>query len=216
VLAAWRAAPAINAPNPGASDADLATAAERLDRPLPDSLARLYRALDGGTMLEGNLDLFPLLSDSDKLAVTTASRLLRSWDWPIPDELVLFGAEGADDQLGLWLPIDGGGRPIVVAVGAVFEERSFAIVGDDLPGFLLAQTAFYLLSFADDEDTAEAVEALGLPEHLRALEEHGSREERDALLAWANPALPDPHPDPYGRGLSAAELARLGARAGSL
>ena len=31
--------------------------------------------------------------------------------------------------------------------------------------------------------------------------------EHDALLQWANPGLPDPHPDPYRRGLSAAELA---------
>jgi hypothetical protein len=207
VLAAWRAAPSVNDPNPGASDADLATAQERLGRKLPASAAALYRALNGGYMLEGNLNLLPLLSDSDKLALTTASRLLRSWDWPIPDELVVFGDEGADVQYGLWLPASGEGRPIVVAVGAVFEERSFAIVGDDLPGFLLARTAYYLLLLGDDEDTTEAVEALSLPEHLRTLEDDGSDEEHDALLQWANPGLPDPHPDPYRRGLTAAELA---------
>jgi hypothetical protein len=209
VLAAWSAAPSVNDPNPGAAEATLARAVERIGRQLPASAATLYRALDGGSMLEGNLNLFPLLSDSEKLAVTTASRLLRSWDWPIPDELVLFGDEGADDQLGLWLPVAGEGRPIVVAVAAIFEERSFAIVGDDLAGFLLGQTAFYLLSFAEDEDEdlAEAIDALGLPEHLRQLDVSGSDDEYHALLQWANPGLPDPRPDAYRRGLTAAELA---------
>jgi hypothetical protein len=207
VLAAWSAAPSVNDPNPGASEATLASAVERIGRQLPASAATLYRALDGGSMLEGNLNLFPLLSDSEKLAVTTASRLLRSWDWPIPDELVLFGDEGADDQLGLWLPVACEGRPIVVAVAAIFEERSFAIVGDDLPGFLLGQTAFHLLSLAEDEDLAEAIDALGLPEHLRQLDVRGSHDEYHTLLQWANPGLPDPRPDAYRRGLTEADVA---------
>jgi hypothetical protein len=205
VLAAWSATPGINAPNPGASDADLDVAEQRLGRQLPAAAAALYRELDGGSMLEGNLQLFPLLSDSGKLAVTTASRLMRSWEWPIPDELVLFGGDGADDNYGLWLPATDQSRPVVVNVGAIFEERSFAIVGDDLAGFLLGHTAFYVLSVLDDEDAAAAVDLLGVPEQLRVLE--GSDDDYDALLRWANPGLPDPR-----RGLAADEVAAYAGR----
>jgi hypothetical protein len=210
VLGAWRATPGINNPNAGASDADIDTAQERLGRPLPAAMRELYSALNGGSMLEGSLNLLPLLSDSGRLALTTASDLLRSWEWPVPDDLVIFGDEGVDDQYGIWLAATGVGRPIVVVMGAVFEERSFAVVGDDVPGFLLARTAYYLLSYADVEDTADAIEALGVPEHLRVLD--GSDDDYDALLQWANPGLPDPRPDPYSRGLTADEVAAYARR----
>jgi hypothetical protein len=214
VLAAWSITPGLNDPNAGASGADIETAEARLGRPLPAVMRDLYSALNGGSMLEGTLNLLPLLSDSGKLALTTASNLLRSWEWPVPDELVIFGDEGADDQLGIWLPATGAGRPIVVSMGAVFEERSFAVVGDDLAGFLLARSAYSLLLSSDDpEETAGALEALGVPGQLRSLDEDGSDVESDALLTWANPGLPDPHPDAYRRGLTATEVAELARRA---
>jgi hypothetical protein len=76
-------------------------------------------------------------------------------------------------------------------MGAVFEERSFAVVGDDLQGFLLARSAYYLLLSSDDpEETAGALDALGVPGHLRSLDEDGSDVESDALLAWVSPGLP--------------------------
>jgi hypothetical protein len=50
------------------------------------------------------------------------------------------------------------------------------------------------------------VEDYGLPEELSSLDEDGSEEEFFAILGWANPGLPDPRPDPYERGLTAAQV----------
>jgi hypothetical protein len=206
VLTAWSASADLHSPNPGAPPHDLERAQADIGRPLPDDAIELYRELDGGELLHGNLNLLPLLPEGVTLAVTTSSDLLRSWDWPIPDELLIFGGDGTGDQFGIWLPTARDARPLIVQVGEIFEERSFAIVGDDLPGFLLARTAFYLLSFAEDEDTSAGLAALDLPDRLRELPADGDDDTYFELLAWANPELPDPRPDPYERGLTAAEV----------
>jgi hypothetical protein len=209
VLTAWSASAVLHSPNPGAQASDLERAQEDIGRPLPEAAIELYRELDGGELLHGNLNLLPLLPEGVTLAVTTSSDLLRSWDWPIPDELLIFGGDGTGDQFGMWLPTARDAQPLIVQVGEIFEERSFAIVGDDLPGFLLARTAFYLLSFADDEDTSAGLDALDLPDRLRALPSDGDDDVYYELLAWANPGLPDPRPDPYKRGLTADEVGEL-------
>jgi hypothetical protein len=209
VLAAWNASADLHSPNPGASSDGLERAQGDIGRPLPDAAVDLYRALDGGSLLHGNLNLLPLLPEGVTLALTTSSDVLRSWDWPIPDELVIFGDNGAGDVFGIWLPPTRDAQPVIVQVGEIFEERSFAIVGDDLPSFLLAHSAFYLLSFLEDEDVADALAAIELPEHLRELDLEDSDEAYYELLLWANPELPDPRPDPYTRGLTADEIGSL-------
>ena len=209
VLAAWSASADLHSPNPGAPPSDLERAQAEIGRPLPEDAIELYRELDGGELLHGNLNLLPLLPEGVTLAVTTSSALLRSWDWPIPDELLVFGGDGTGDQFGIWLPTARDARPLIVQVGETYDERSLAIVGDDLPGFLLARTAFYLLSFADDDDTSAGLDELDLPRELRALPADGDDDTYFELLAWANPGLPDTRPDPYERGLTAEEVGAL-------
>ena len=209
VLSAWSASASLHSPNPGAPSHDIERAQADIGRPLPEDAVELYRELDGGELLHGNLNLLPLLPEGVTLAVTTSSDLLRSWDWPIPDELLIFGGDGTGDQYGIWLPTARDAQPLIVQVGEIFEERSFAIVGDDLPSFLLARTAFYLLSFSEDEDTSAGLAALALPDSLMGLPADGDEDTYFELLAWANPELPDPRPDPYNRGLTAAEVGAL-------
>ena len=209
VLAAWDASADLHSTNPGASSDGLERAQGEIGRPLPAAAVDLYRALDGGSLLHGNLNLLPLLPEGVTLALTTSSDVLRSWDWPIPDELLIFGDNGAGDVFGIWLPTARDAQPVIVQVGEIFEERSFAIVGDDLSSFLLAHSAFYLLSFAEDEDVDAALAAIGLPEHLRELDLEDGDEAYFELLLWANPELPDPRPDPYTRGLTADEIGSL-------
>jgi hypothetical protein len=101
----------------------------------------------------------------------------------VPDEMEIFGDNGQGDSFGLWLPRDGGVRPVVVH-GAVFEEACPAVVAEDL----------------------ECVAEFEIPEELRSLDEDGSEEEFYSVLAWACPGLPDPKPDPYERGLTAEQV----------
>lgn len=208
VLAAWQRSPGAHEPLPGASADDLAQAEDALGRPLPAALAELYLTAGGGSFLHGNLGLHPLLPDGDDdLALTTAGDLLRSWDWPIPDQLLVFGDNGAGDVFGLWLAETSATTGPVVQVGEVFEDECLAVIGDTLPAFLAGWTAYYLL--LDGGDHESALDALGVPPPLRSLPDDGSDEEFYARLSWASPGLPDPQPDPYERGLSAAQVDAL-------
>jgi hypothetical protein len=208
VLAAWNASAGLHSPNPGASSDGLQRAQDEIGRPLPDAAVELYRELDGGSLLHGNLNLLPLLPEGVTLAVTTSADLLRSWDWPIPDELLIFGDDGSGDQFGIWLPTARDAQPLIVQVGEIYgDDRNLAIVGEDIPSFLLARTAYYLLLLRDEEETGAAIAQLDLPEHLQELGD--GDDDFFELLAWASPGLPDPRPDPYERGLTAAEVGSL-------
>jgi SMI1 / KNR4 family (SUKH-1) len=209
VLLAWQLSVPLHVPEPGASANDVTEAQRLLGRPLPQDAEELYLAVGGGSFVDGNFNLYPLSaprSDGTSLTLTTASDLLRSWEWPIPDELVVLGDNGSDDSFGLWLPRSGDARPVVLQIGEIFEDACLAVVGDDLSSFLVGWIAYYLLLLGDETDTRKAVAALGVPEGLRSLDESGSADEFFALLNWANPGLPDARPDPYARGMTAAEV----------
>jgi hypothetical protein len=155
------------------------------DRPIPDELRKVCGELADQELCRGNLRIYPLeAADPETLTVSNASDLLRSWDWPVPDELVIFGDNGQGDSFGLWVPHDGGARPVVVQIGEVFEDECLAVVGDDLDSFVRGWTDYYTqLNERDlgDDDFYE-------------------------ILGRANPGLPDPRPDPYERGLTAEQV----------
>jgi len=212
VLRAWELSAPLHAPNPGCSADDLAEAARHLDRRLPAAFKQLYAVAGGGSFLHGNLVLEPLLpagGNDGASAVTTSADLLRAQDWPIPHGLVMIGGNGSDDLFGLWAPGDDEARPLVVQAGEVFEDASFAVVGDDLPSFLAGWTAYHLLLLGDELDVGPALDALGVPAQLRVQSSGLGDEDLDALLAWSSPHLPDVHPDPYERGLTAGDLAQI-------
>jgi hypothetical protein len=212
VLTAWELTADRHAPEPPASPKALEEAQRTLGRRLPPAALALYAAHGGGSFLGGNLGIHPPVGDGpDDLSLATASKLLRSWDWPIPEELVVFGDNGAGDQFGLWLPAEGGARPLVVQVGEVFGEPGLAVVGDDLVSFLTGWSAYYLLQ-EERGDTQAALAALGVPEHLRSLAGDGSDEEFHARLRWASPGLTE-DPDPYEHGLTPAQVTAIAGRA---
>ena len=176
-----------------------------LDRPIPDELREMCEEAGGEEMLAGNLNVYPLESDDpDQLTVANAADRLRSWDWPVPDELIVFGDNGQGDHFGIWAPREGGARPLVVQIGQVFEDACMAVVGDDLGSFLVGWGSYYALLLGDEEALREI--APDLPEELSSLDDDGSDEELHAILTWASPGLPDRRPDPYERGLTAAQV----------
>jgi hypothetical protein len=186
------------------------------DRPIPEDLRVICAETGGEDLLGGNLRIYPLEADDpDTLTVANASDRLRSWDWPVPDELVVFGDNGQGDSFGLWVQHDGGARPVVVQIGAVFEDACMAVVAQDLECFLRAWGAYYGLLLGEPAQVEELITELEIPEELRSLDEDGSDDEFYAVLAWACPGLPDPRPDPYERGMTAEqvnEFARSGGR----
>jgi len=122
--------------------------------------------------------------------------------------MVIFASNGQDSSFGVWVPRDGGARPIVVEIGEIFEDACLAVVGDDLPSFTRAWGAYYLELVGASDDIKAEFPDFELPKEL-ALTDDGSEDEFFAILQWANPGLPDPRPDPYERGLSAAQVDKI-------
>ncbi|WP_454085264.1 SMI1/KNR4 family protein [Georgenia sp. Marseille-Q6866] len=210
VLAAWRAAGAhVDLGAPG--DDGLITRAEsELGFALPQEVRELYAACNGMALASGDLVLHPLVGPHGE-GVTTASRQLREWDWPVPQELLVIGGNGGDEVLAVWV-VPEARRTLVVMMGSPAEEPDLAVLGTSLAGFLAAWSAYFLPlgDPGDDPAVADCLAELGAPppETSPDDEEHFLR-----LLAWASPDLPDVRPDPYERPLSSAELTRLAQQA---
>jgi len=191
----------------GATESQLKDAEAKLGRSLPPAFRALYRFSDGMSLVDGNLNIRPL-DTGDDMCLVAHSDFLRGCDWPIPDELVVFGDNGSDDLFGVWLPRDGAPEAPhpIICVGSIFEAGSFAVYGTDLPRFLRAWCGFYLLAFA--EEPCPALDALGLPMNIRE-GERDSDEAFAACFAWADPGLPHIPPDPYEQRLSADDIRKM-------
>src|SRR2546422_5158923 len=102
LLDAWRLSSDHHELHAGASDEQIAAAEAVLGRSLPEPARSFYRATDGASLLDGNLNVYPLHGEPFGLVVHTDR--LRSVEWTIPEELVVFGNDGSDDSFGLWVP----------------------------------------------------------------------------------------------------------------
>ena len=72
------------------------------ERTIPPDLRDICAEIGGHELLGGNLRIYPFEADDpDTLTVANASERLRSQDWPVPDELVIFGDNGQGDSFGL-------------------------------------------------------------------------------------------------------------------
>lgn len=208
VLEAWTATAWLHEPGPPASLEDVESAEQTVGRHLPQALRELYQRHDGGSWLGGDLALMPLFSGGD-LSLVRASTAHRKWDWPVPDEVVIFGSDGGGDPLGLWLP-GTAARPVVVKIGAIFEPGCMGIVGEDLNAFLRAWTAYHLL-LPDREAVTAGLNALELPERLRA--DDPDEETFVRILEWASPAITASMGDPYEAELTAEDVRRIAGTA---
>lgn len=209
VFAAWRLSAGSDELGEPASEETIVEAERALGRPVPDDLKTLYRCSNGMAPLGGNLTVVPLLDaerpNAEVVGLVNLSDRLRSWDWPIPDHVLVFGGNGAGDQFGLWYPLGApaDGLTPVVQIGSIFEPACLALTGTDLPHFLLAWSGYYVVI---TEAPPEALDALELPHTLRHISEDGSLA---PYFRWADPSLPDHDPDPYARGMDAATLAQV-------
>lgn len=205
VLSAWAARDDMHAPNPPAPHDRVAAVEHTIHRELPSAFHELYAVHDGGQWLNGNLTLLPL-DDGSELSVARASDTYRSWGWPIPEQVVVFGNDGCGDPFGVWLPTSRV-RPLIVTVGAIFEPDCMGLVGDDLAAFLVARTAYYLLP--QDHATIDGLDALEVPESLRALPPDDATFAR--LIQWASPTISPDLISPYTARLTTDEVHRAAA-----
>jgi hypothetical protein len=86
-------------------------------------------------------------------------------------------------------------------VGAVFAPACMALAGTSLTRFMRAWSGYYLVS---GDAPVAALDALGLPAHLRTMDDETGFA---PYFAWADPDLSEPEPDPYSRGLDRDEIA---------
>ena len=208
IVASWSLSGASTL-NPGATSQELRRVCRRLEKNFPDDFIALYEQCDGGDVLHGNIQLFPL--DGEDLSVLRASAFLRRHDWPIPPELIVFAGNGQGESFGLWLPKDGNSPQFVIEVGAIFKDGSLSVTGTSLTGFLRGRSAYYLLLL---ESPPAALDELCLPMEFR----HGLNRSKlndsgyEALIRWANPDLPKHPISPYESRLTADDIRRLASQ----
>jgi hypothetical protein len=202
---AWSRMRALHRVPSGASPQDLAGAERRLGVPLPPELRALYRATDGPSLFHGNLVVYPA-GGRQEITLGRAAEVFRGRGWPVPDEVVIFGDDGAASLFGVWTGDVADPRfpsPVVEIVESE-QEAALALAGSSLVRFLLFQTVRGALQAGGGE---ELLAALGVPESLRGMDPGDL--DLDRLRQWADPDLPREVSDPYLAGLTAEELQRL-------
>ena len=191
----------------GATREQVAEVASALGRKWPDEFVDLYLRCNGGDILGGNLELYPLAGR--EISVAHASRFLLENGWPIPNELIVFAGDGTGNQFGLWLPAEEQSMTMVVEVGDIFEEGSFAVTGTSISGFLHGRSAYYLHLLECPES---ALDLLGAPPWFKERpSEELTDEDYENVLRWANPGLPEHSVSSYEARLTAAHLRALTA-----
>jgi SMI1/KNR4 family protein SUKH-1 len=189
LIEAWELSPSLHNMQPGASDDELDRAERTLGQRLSEALRQLYRYSNGLRLCRGSLTFYPLSGDS--LTLTSATTQLREWRWPIPEEVLVVGANGGGEPYGVWLPPSRFPLP-VVQVGAIFKPDCLALVATGLVPFLLVQTAGYLLCAGDQPG---ALEVLGVPRRIQSAQV--GTDTMTELRRWADPKLPNPAADVY-------------------
>ena len=206
----WRVDTARNTLAAPATDSYLQRAETALGFRLPVEFCDFYRHCNGADLLDGNLTVFPLVGDATRLGIVDATHKYRGWNWLIPEELVLFGHNGAGDVFGLWLDRTVAEKPTapVVEVGEIFEPDCLALAGTSFARFLVGWTAYYTLLCGRNE---AVLDRIGLPEALRFAEEDLDDEAFTAIRRWADPGLANPNASPYRDRLNPEGLrAKLG------
>ncbi|MBI2684839.1 MAG: hypothetical protein HYX27_00880 [Acidobacteria bacterium] len=185
-----------------------ASAAELVLVPAP--LQSLYREMNGAALFDGDLLFFMASGPRDEDGtVQHASRLAREAEWPIPQEVVLFGRDTGGEVLGVWTgPRNSAKYPSpIVLTGLLFKPAAHALLATSFERYLLTTTVWHCLG----TDYAEAAfETFQVPSALRAddLEELDA----EAWFAWSDAALPGLPGDPYHEPLTGSQIRTLLAK----
>jgi SMI1 / KNR4 family (SUKH-1) len=199
----WERSASVHQVGDPAGESEIVAVEREVNKRLPETLWTIYRHADGASLFSGNLRIYPL-RDPQGFGLVDAADVFRREGWQIPEELLVFGDDGAGTAYGLWLPGDAAPVPPVpvVAVAETFEPACMAVVGTDLLPFLVSISAFFVQLI---DAPTPALDALGVPEPLR----NPVDPDAAALRRWADPALGNPEADPYVQGMDAEDLRKL-------
>ena len=182
--------------DPGVDRRGTADVEESLGRRLPADLAAIYEAANGLYLLHGNLQILPITAEEENWCLPRHTDWLRSVEWTIPDEVVVFGGNGGDEVFGLWIPrgSDPEKAPVVLISDEDFtDDPGYGLIGSTFTRFFASWTAMYLIITEANE---AALEALGVPNDIQEDDE----EILDRIIAWGDPTLAGDCHDPNAEG----------------
>lgn len=174
---------------------------------VPVPLRPLYKQINGAALFDGDLLFFAAGGPPDEDGtVQHASRLAREAEWPIPQEVVLFGRDTGGEVLGVWTgPRDAAKYPSpVVLTGLLFQPAAHALLATSFERYLLTTTVWHCFG-TEYADTAFST--FHVPKALQVDELEDL--EADEWFAWADPLLPALPGDPYQEPLTSAQIRKL-------
>lgn len=202
IIQFWELNELIIQSQPGASEKLIEQAESELNVVFPEELKNLYRYADGISLLpDGSLNFYSLFPDNEKMGVTHASNKLREWGWVIPEEVIVFGDNGGDEQYGIWIPkgkVPSRTYP-VIEIGENFSPKNMAIVGTSFDIFLKTIT-FLRIGLIDNLTDKKLLDQFVLPSTSKDLFKQDEIFVNQ-VYKQMDPKLPDYDPDPYARPL---------------
>ena len=166
-----------------------------------------YQQMNGAALFDGDLLFFAAGGPPDEDGtVQHASRLAREAEWPIPQEVVLFGRDTGGEVLGVWTGArDAAKYPSpVVLTGLLFQPAAHALLATSFERYLLTTTVWHCFG-TELAEIAFSVFQVPKPLQVEELEDL----EADEWFAWADPALPALPGDPYQEPLTGAQIRKL-------
>lgn len=122
----------------GVPTSGLCAAEQQLGRALPAEVRAFYQGTDGLELDSGDLTLYTLAGTDEELGVVEAAATYRSWDWEVPDELVILGGDGQDRVIGVWVPAGVTRAVVVVAEESLVGPPALAVLGTSLSAVVAA------------------------------------------------------------------------------
>lgn len=129
-----------------------------LGKELPLEIKHFYAISNGADLLDSNVYLYPLLGES---SISLYTSRLRSWEWKIPEEVVVCGSTGSDDMYGFMNKSMRNKYAPVLLIGEAGEE--YGLAGSTFERFLVQTTAYYLLG---EKSNVEALRCIECPDKL--------------------------------------------------
>lgn len=185
LIRCWRQTPGDHRFHPAATAAQITLAEEKLSLTLPHALRQLYEFSNGISLFQGNLRLYPLHEEKSELCLTRVTPWLRLSHWPIPPEVLIIGATGTGEPVGVWIGPRSSSLPLpVVLVAGDFTPNSLTLAATGLIPYLTSETT---LDLAMNERGGDLYTLLDAPPSLPPYD----IDDDDALEAWAR--WIDPH-----------------------
>ncbi len=220
----WRETDQEHSFRPPAQAADLAAAEAKLGFKLPQPFRQLYRFSNGLSLNTGNFTMHPLLDNDEDGSLISMSDQLREWEWPVPADVLAFGANGSGEPYGLWVePHDAKRFPEpIVQIGEIFEPGCMGLWSPSLRSFLLEETVMGLILSnrqdavvehfglaADRLPTPGMVDGLLGKRKLSDVESVEAARRLREIERWAAPDFDPAYQDPYTARLDIAEMTKL-------